>query len=61
MVGVEIPCEQLLMKIKNSDCYMYPTATLTLDKHGHYENIISKFFIKKIILTQTETIKDEKL
>lgn len=41
MVGVEIPSEQLLMKIQNSDCYMYPTATLPLNKHGHYENIIS--------------------
>lgn len=42
MLGAEIPSEELLMKIQYSDCYMFPTATLPLNKYGCYENIISK-------------------
>ncbi|CAH1736405.1 unnamed protein product, partial [Aphis gossypii] len=33
--------KQPLMKITNSELYMYPAATLPLNKHGDYKNIIS--------------------
>ncbi|XP_029344827.1 serine-protein kinase ATM [Acyrthosiphon pisum] len=36
-----IPNEQPLMKIQNSELYMYPAATLPLNKLGDYPNIIS--------------------
>jgi hypothetical protein len=42
VLGAEIPSEELLMKIQYSDCYMYPTATLPLNKYGYYKNIICK-------------------
>jgi len=42
IVGTSIPNEQPLMKILNSELYMYPAATLPLNKFGDYPNIISK-------------------
>ncbi|XP_026809071.1 serine-protein kinase ATM isoform X1 [Rhopalosiphum maidis] len=36
-----IPATQPLMKITNSELYMYPAATLPLSKHGDYSNVIS--------------------
>jgi len=42
IVGITIPREQPLMKIQNSEFYMYPAATLPLNKLGDYSNIISK-------------------
>lgn len=41
-VGITIPNEQPLMKIENSEFYMYPAATVPLDKLNDYSNIISK-------------------
>lgn len=38
----EIPNKQPLMKIKQSDNIMFPTARLPLNKCGQYPNIISK-------------------
>lgn len=41
-VGISMSDKQPLMKITNSELYMYPAATLPLNKHGDYTNIISK-------------------
>lgn len=38
---ISIPDEQPLMKIQDSELYMYPAATLLLNKRGDYPNIIS--------------------
>lgn len=44
IIGVSIPKEQPIMKIKYSDLYiMYPAATLPLNKLGDYPDIISKY------------------
>lgn len=43
LVGVEIPNDQPLMKMQYPDYLMYPAATLSLNKHGYYSNIISKY------------------
>jgi len=42
IVGISIPNEQPLMKIQNSELYMYPAAALPLNKFGDYPDIISK-------------------
>lgn len=42
ILGSSIPDTQPLMKITNSELYMYPAATLPLSKHGDYSNVISK-------------------
>uniref|UniRef100_A0A2H8TWI9 non-specific serine/threonine protein kinase n=2 Tax=Melanaphis sacchari TaxID=742174 RepID=A0A2H8TWI9_9HEMI len=38
---ITISDEEPLMKITNSELYMYPAAALPLNKHGNYPNIIS--------------------
>jgi len=43
IVGGEIPNEQPLLKIRyTEEDFIYPTATLPLNKNGDYSNIICK-------------------
>lgn len=42
-IGAKISNTQPLMKLQISNYYMYPMATLPLNKQGQYPNIISKY------------------
>lgn len=42
-IGATIPNTQPLMKLQILNNYMYPMATLPLNKQGQYPNIISKY------------------